>query len=140
VALLSRFQPTKSVLRNLHIAQKAIANGRHCGDVARLPCVISKQTSQQRDAASEGIFGSSAIIPDGVQKFVFGDEPMGTPKQEDQDSKSLRLDWQHFAGLDNAELALSNLHVREGENKRLVLNHDFITPISGNDHEPIMTM
>jgi hypothetical protein len=42
--------------------------------------------------------------------------------------------------LDNAELALSNLHIREGENKRLVLNHEFITPHSGNDHEPIMTM
>jgi hypothetical protein len=52
-------------------------------------------------------------------------------KQKEQDSKSLRLDRQHFTALDNAELALSNLHIREGENKRLVLNHEFITPIQG---------
>jgi hypothetical protein len=53
---------------------------------------------------------------------------MGTPEQEDQDSKSLRLDRQHFASLDDAELPLSNLHISEGENKGLVLNHEFITP------------
>ena len=33
--------------------------------------------------------------------------------------------------LDDAELALSNLHIREGENRTLVLNHEFITPIQG---------
>ncbi len=61
----------------------------------------------------------------------FGDQPMGIAKQEDQDSKSLRLDRQHLASLDDAELAFSNLHVSEAENKRLVLNHEFITPIQG---------
>jgi len=53
---------------------------------------------------------------------------MGTAKQEEQDSKSFRLDWQQFARLNDAELAFSNLHISEGENKALRLRHEFITP------------
>ena len=53
---------------------------------------------------------------------------MRIPKQEDQHSKGLWLDRNHLASLDDAELAFSNLHIREGKNKKLVLNHEFITP------------
>jgi hypothetical protein len=140
LAQINRPQSIESILVNLNVAQKAIANGGHRGYVSRLAGVIPKQTPQQRNAAGERVFGDSTIVPHSIQKLVFGDQPMRTSKQKDQDSKSLRLDRQHFASFDNAELALSNLHIREGENKRLVLNHEFITPTSGNDHEPIMTM
>ena len=61
----------------------------------------------------------------------FSPQPMGTAKQEDKDSKSLRLDRQHFAILDDAELAFSNLHIGEGENKAIVRRHEFITPFQG---------
>jgi hypothetical protein len=42
--------------------------------------------------------------------------------------------------LDNAELALSNLHIREGKNKTLVLNHEFITPTQGMITNPSRPM
>ena len=53
--------------------------------------------------------------------------PMRISKQKDHHSKSLRLDRQHFTALDDAELPLSNLHIREGEKRTLVLSHGFIT-------------
>src|SRR6266851_9596520 len=87
-------QPAEAIFRSLHIAQKAIADGGHRGDVARLVSVVSKQTSQQRNAARQGVLGDGAIVPDGVQKLVFCDQPVRIAKQEEQDSKSLRLDRQ----------------------------------------------
>jgi hypothetical protein len=53
---------------------------------------------------------------------------MGTAKQEEQDSKGFRLDRQQLACLNDGELAFSHLHIREGENKALMLRHEFITP------------
>jgi hypothetical protein len=61
---------------------------------------------------------------------------MGTAKQEEQDSKSFRLDWQQLACLNDAELAFSNLHISEGENKALMLRHEFITPFQGMIRNP----
>ena len=56
---------------------------------------------------------------------------MGTAKQEEQDSKSLRLDRQHLASLNKTELALSDLYIGESENKTLMLRHEFVTPFQG---------
>jgi hypothetical protein len=57
-------------------------------------------------------------------------------KQEEQDSKSLWLDRQHLASSNDAELAFSNLHIVERENKALVLRHEFITPFQGMIRSP----
>jgi hypothetical protein len=130
----------EGVVADVDLAKKAIADGRNSGDVARLAGVISKQASEKGNAAGERIFRDRTIVPHGIQKLIFCDQPVWISKQEEQDSKSLRLYRQHFSSLDDAELALPNLHISEGENKRLVRNHEFITPDSGNDHEPIMTM
>src|SRR5260370_4514182 len=123
---LSCRKPFETIFRSLDIAEEAIADGRHRGDVTRLAGVIPKQASQQRNAARKRVFGDRAIVPHRIQKLVFADQPMRTPKQEDQDSKSLRLDRQHLTRLNDAELAFSNLHIREGANKTLLLNHQFI--------------
>ena len=61
---------------------------------------------------------------------------MGTAKQEEQDSKGLRLDRQQLASLDDAELAFSHLHIREVENKALMLRHEFISPFQGMIRNP----
>jgi hypothetical protein len=61
---------------------------------------------------------------------------MGTAKQKEQDAKGLRLDRQQLASLNDAELAFSNLHISEGENKVLMLRHEFITPFQGMIRSP----
>jgi hypothetical protein len=131
VAQIRRIHSTEAILCSLHITKKAIAHGRHRCDVARLARVIPQQTPQQRNAAGERVFRDGYVIPNGVQKLVLGNQPMRISKQKDEDSKSLRLDRHHFAALNDAELALSNFHIPEAKNKRLVLYHEFITPIQG---------
>ena len=87
-----------------------------------------QRAPKQRNAACERIVGNSTIAPHRIQKLVFCDQSMGTAKQEEQHPEGLRFDRQHFARLNDAELAFSNLHISEGENKALMLRHDFITP------------
>jgi hypothetical protein len=79
---------------------------------------------------------SSLKQPASLKTIVFRDQSMGTAKQEEQDSKSFRLDWQQLACLNDAELAFSNLHISEGENKALMLRHEFITPFQGMIRSP----
>jgi hypothetical protein len=90
--------------------------------------IIPEQPPKQRNAACERIVGNGAIVPNRIQKLVLRDQSMGTAKQEEQDAKGLRLDRQQLASLNDAELAFSNLHISEGENKALMLRHEFITP------------
>jgi hypothetical protein len=98
--------------------------------------IIPEQPPKQRNAACERIVGNGAIVPNRIQKLVLRDQSMGTAEQEEQDSKSFRLDWQQLARLNDAELAFSNLHISEDENKGLTIHHDFITPFQGMIRSP----
>src|ERR1700722_1877913 len=83
--------PSEAVLRNLHIAEKAIPDCGHGGDVAGLMRIIPEQPPKQRNAACERIVGNGAIVPNRIQKLVLRDQSMWAAKQEEQDSKGLRL-------------------------------------------------
>ena len=128
--------PSEAVLHYLHIAEKVIPDCGHGGDVAGLMRIIPEQPPKQRNAACERIVGNGAIVPNRTQKLILRDQSMGTAKQEEQDPKGLRLDRQQLAGLNDAELAFSNLHISEGENKALMLRHEFITPFQGMIRSP----
>jgi hypothetical protein len=61
-------------------------------------------------------------------------------QQEQEDAERLGLNGHYFALFHDAELALMNFHIREGENTELMLRHTFITCPSANDQEPFKTM
>ena len=125
---MSRIQPAQAILRNLHIAQKAIADGRHGCDVTRLPDLITEQAPQNRNIARERILRNCGVVPHGIQKFFFRDQPVGITEQKEQNPKGLRLDRQYLATFDNAELPFAHLYIVEAENTVLVFLHERFTP------------
>ena len=49
--------------------------------------------------------------PDGVEKFVLGDDATGIVKQKLENLKDFRFDRQRFSGLGDREVALVDLYV-----------------------------
>ena len=83
---------------------------------------------------------TSGVAPDGVEQLVFCDQFVRIAQQVEQDAKCLRFNGEDFAVSYDAELALSNLNISKAENKALTFHHELITPLSGNDQRPIMTV
>src|ERR1700751_2340408 len=92
VVQTSPIRPSESIFHNLHIAEEAIPDCGHGGDVPGLMRIIPEQPPKQRNAARERIVGNGTIVPNRIQELVFFDQSMGTVKQEEQDAKGLRLD------------------------------------------------
>jgi hypothetical protein len=125
--LYGQMWPTQSagfILRNLNIAQKAIADGRHCGDVARPRGFIPNQTR-----------GSAMLL---VNEFSETAQSLQTSSRSSlllisrtalRTLEALGSTGGASPRSNDAQLAFSNLNVGKRENMRFVLRHEFITPL-----------
>src|SRR5215469_414828 len=120
-----------SVFGNLNMAEEAVADRGHGGDIARLMGVVAEYFAQERDAAGQGVLRDGDVAPDGIEQLFFGDELLWAAQQEEQDAKCLRLHGEHLAVSRDAELALSNFDISKAENKPLAFHHELITSLQG---------
>jgi hypothetical protein len=118
------------------MAHKPVADSRHCRDEARLPRVVSQQPPQQGHGTREGVFRNRRLLPDRIQKFVLGHQPVRVAQQVQQDAEGLRLNRNRVAAADETELSLSKLELTEAKDKALLLRHEFITCLQGMIRTP----